>query len=122
MLEYRFFDVRSSVVCIERKDAALKLVPIKRTDVRLQTDMTTHYSCPKGFVGRNICYAVMFGSVYYGSIVGGSATLHLVGRDAFFKITEETKKSILRGIVNNVFYHIERQNEKYPVRNMVRWF
>ena len=57
---------------------------VKRTDPRLLADMKIHYSQPKGFVGRNICYAILFDGIYYGGIVGGSSTLHLVGRDVFF--------------------------------------
>lgn len=97
----------------------LSLIPIKRTDSRILADMAIHYSQPKGFVGRNICYAVMFGDTYYGAIVGGSSTLHLVGRDEFFRLTKETKKQALKQIVNNIFYHIEKKNGRYPVRNMV---
>jgi len=57
--------------------------------------------------------------VYYGAIVGGSATLHLKGRDEFFSIFKPQKKAHLRGIVNNIFYHIEKREGRYPVRNMV---
>jgi hypothetical protein len=97
----------------------IRLEPIKRTDLRILADMTIHYSQPKGFVGRNICYAVMAGDTYYGAIVGGSSTLHLVGRDEFFGLTRENKKQALRQIVNNIFYHVEKRNGRYPVRNMV---
>lgn len=97
----------------------LKLEKIKRTDLRLLKDMEVHYSQPKGFVGRNICYAITVNSIYYGAIVGGSSTLHLVGRDAFFSLTRENKQHRLRQIVNNLFYHIEKKNGKYPIRNIV---
>ena len=63
---------------------SLALEPIKRTDPRILANMAIHYSQPKGFVGRNICYAVTHDGLYYGSIVGGSATLHLPGRDEYF--------------------------------------
>jgi hypothetical protein len=97
----------------------IRLVQIKRIDPRILADMAIHYSQPKGFVGRNICYAIMFDDVYYGAIVGGSSTLHLVGRDQFFGLTKENKRPSLNKIVNNIFYHIEKKNGKYPVRNMV---
>ena len=97
----------------------IRLESIKRTDPRILADMAIHYSQPKGFVGRNICYAVMVGDTYYGAIVGGSSTLHLVGRDEFFGLTKEIKKQALKQIVNNIFYHIEKKNGRYPVRNMV---
>lgn len=97
----------------------LSLILIKRTDPRILADMAIHYSQPKGFVGRNICYAVMVGDTYYGAIVGGSSTLHLVGRDEFFGLTKEIKKQALKQIVNNIFYHIEKKNGRYPIRNMV---
>lgn len=92
---------------------------IKRSDPRILADMSVHYSKPGGFVGRNICYAILFDNIYYGAIVGGSATLHLVGRDAFFGIEKSQKKVVLRSIINNIFFHIEKRDGRYPVRNMV---
>lgn len=91
----------------------LVLQPIKRTDPRLLANMAIHYSQPKGFVGRNICYAITWGGTYYGGIVGGSATLHLPGRNEFLNID----KSKLNNIINNIFYHIEKVNGEYPKRN-----
>lgn len=75
-------------------------------------NMVIHYSQPKGFVGRNICYAVWFEDILYGHIVGGSATRFLPGRNEFFG-----KDFSLNNIVNNIFYHIEKKNEEYPIRN-----
>ena len=75
--------------------------------------MEDHYSKPKGFVGRNICYAIYYNDIRYGSIVGGSATLHLPGRNSFFNID----KTYQNKIGNNIFYHVEKIDGKYPVRN-----
>lgn len=82
--------------------------------------MSIHYSRPKGFVGRNICYAVVHEGVYYGAIVGGSSTLHLAGRDEFFELVPANKKEKLRQIVNNIFYHVEKKNGSYPLRNFTQ--
>jgi len=82
---------------------------IKRTDKQILQNMSVHYSQPKGFVGRNICYAVIFGDICYGTIAGGSATRFLPNR--------EVKGSLNNG-VNNIFYHLEKQQGKYPAR----WF
>jgi hypothetical protein len=98
---------------------SVELNQIKRTDPRILADMSVHYSKPRGFVGRNICYAITVHGVYYGAIVGGSATLHLVGRDAFFGIEKSAKKLALRSIVNNIFFHVEKVDGRYPTRNMV---
>src|SRR5271155_5197195 len=87
----------------------VEVEPIKRTDPRILADMDIHYSKPGGFVGRNICYAIVLGDAYYGAIVGGSSTLHLIGRDEFFGLTKETKKESLKQIINNIFYHIEKK-------------
>ncbi len=97
----------------------IELRRVKRTYPELVADMAVHYSQPKGFVGRNICYAIVCDGVYYGAIVAGSSTLHLVGRDEFFGIRKAEKKAALRCVVNNIFYHIEKRNGNYPVRNMV---
>lgn len=91
----------------------LLLQQIKRTDPRILSNMAIHYSHPKGFVGRNICYAVLWDNIYYGAIVGGSATLHLPGRNEYFNID----KSKLNNIINNIFYHIEKVDNIYPCRN-----
>jgi hypothetical protein len=97
----------------------LTLETIKRTDPRILDNMAVHYSQPKGFVGRNICYAIVFNNVYYGAIVGGSSTLHLPGRDEFFGFDIADKREKLKQIVNNIFYHVEKVNGEYPVRNFV---
>ena len=70
---------------------------------------------PKGFVGRRIAYAVFYDGIFYGYTVAGSATLHLPGRNEYFGID----KSKLNQIVNNTFFHIEKANSKYPIRNFV---
>lgn len=92
----------------------LELKIISKTDPRLAANMKNHYSNPKGFVGRSICYGIFYNNQYYGSIIGGSATLHLVGRDKFFNFT---KPKPLNNIVNNIFYHVEPKDGKYPLRN-----
>jgi hypothetical protein len=87
------------------------LQPVKRTDSLLLKYMAVHYSAPKGFVGRNICYAITYAGKNYGYIVGGSATLHLIGRDKLLNGIP------LNNIVNNIFYHAVPIDKKYPLRN-----
>lgn len=91
----------------------LELIITKRTDPRLLERMATHYSKPKGFVGRSICYAVIFDSLYYGHIVAGSATRFLKGRNEYLDLDI----SQLNNIVNNIFYSIAPIDGKYPTRN-----
>ena len=93
----------------------IQLQEVKRTDPRILERMQVHYSQPKGFVGRNICYVVLWEGICYGAIVGGSATRFLAGRDDFFGWAEAKP---LNNIVNNIFFHIERVGGKYPCR----WF
>jgi hypothetical protein len=97
----------------------IRLERIKRSDERIVPLMQRHYSAPEGFVGRNICYAVMFYTTMYGAIVGGSSTLHLAGRDAFF-VSSIGYMPHLNNVVNNVFFHIEPQSTYYPHRNFAR--
>jgi len=94
----------------------LKLTIDKRTNPNLLIDMANHYSNPKGFVGRNIVYIITFNNIYYGAIVGGSATLHLAGRNKYFN-DRFNKFWSLNNIVNNLFFHIEPKYGKYPLRN-----
>ena len=84
-----------------------------KTNEKLLQSMAKHYTKPKGFVGRSICYAIYYNNTYYGHIVGGSCTLFLPGRNEYFGID----KSKFQQIVNNVFYHVEKVNGKYPIRN-----
>ena len=100
-----------------KRKPKVKLEITKKSDQKLLDLMKIHYSKPKGFVGRSICYAVFYEDIYYGYIVGGSSTMHLAGRDSFFSLTEDNKLKTLNKIVNNIFYHIEKQNNKYPTRN-----
>lgn len=94
----------------------ITLIPIKRTDERITSLMSVHYSHPKGFVGRNICYAIMFDGCCFGAIAGGSATRFLPGR------TIPDGASLNNG-VNNIFFHVHRVlgvnslEEDYPFRN-----
>lgn len=89
----------------------IELVQVKRTYPFLLEDMKDHYSAPKGFVGRNICYAVAFGGEYIGGIVGGSSPLHLPG---------DRKDTPLNSIVNNLFFHVVPGELGYPVRNFTQ--
>ncbi len=91
----------------------MNLKIISKSDKNLQESMQKHYTKPKGFVGRSICYAIYYNNTLFGHIVGGSSTLYLKGRNEFFKI-DKTK---LNNIVNNIFYHIEKVNNRYPLRN-----
>jgi hypothetical protein len=89
---------------------------VKNSHTRLRRDMEKHYSKPEGFVGRNICYLVEHDGVCYGSIVAGSAIMHLKGRDEFYGLAKEDKAADIQKIINNVFFHIEKVNNRYPLR------
>ena len=91
----------------------LKFEITKRTDARLLERMSSHYSRPKGFVGRNICLAIIYSNVYYGHIVFGSATRFLPGRNEELGIELQQ----LNTVANNIFYNISKVNGKYPCRN-----
>src|SRR5574343_1300963 len=91
----------------------IRLEITKRTDKRLLERMEYHYSKPKGFVGRNICYSVLFDDAYYGHIVAGSATRFLPGRNEFFDMGLEN----LNNVINNIFFNVAKVDQKYPIRN-----
>jgi hypothetical protein len=90
----------------------IKLIRTRRTDLMLVKRMNSHYSQPKGFVGRNICYAVYYDDIYYGHIVGGSATRFLPGRNEYLHITIKQ----LNNVVNNIFFNVSKVDNKYPCR------
>lgn len=91
----------------------INLIVTKRTDLRLLQRMNIHYSQPKGFVGRSICYAIYYKDIYYGHIIGGSATRFLMGRNEFLGITIDQ----LNCVVNNTFFNVSKVNGRYPIRN-----
>lgn len=92
----------------------IELQIVKRTNPLLIEEMKRHYSQPKGFVGRNICYAIIVSGVCYGHIVAGSATRFLPNRDLVLGVNSLT---VLNQIANNIFYHVEPLNGNYPKRN-----
>ncbi len=94
------------------KQKEIVLTRITKSDSQLQRWMSTHYSAPKGFVGRQLIYQISVEGIIYGATAAGSATRFLPGREAFFKRTIP-----LNNLVNNTFFHIEKQNGKYPCRN-----
>ena len=98
----------------------LKLITIKRTHDDILKNMSNHYSQPKGFVGRNICYKITYNDVFYGCIVGGSSTKFLPGRNEYFNKELGASWWHLENIVNNIFFHIEPVNGKYPIRNFAQ--
>ena len=91
----------------------ISLITISKNNKYLKESMKNHYTKPKGMVGRSICYAIYFNETLYGHILGGRSTLYLKGRNEFFNI-DKTK---LNNIINNIFYHVEKVNNKYPIRN-----
>jgi len=95
----------------------LELKVTKANDRRLLDLMDNKHYTTKGrrawFVGRSICYAILYDSVYYGHILGGSATLHLPGRNEYLGVTKDQ----LNSVVNNIFYHVEKVQGRYPRRN-----
>lgn len=101
----------------------ISLVRVKRTHPALLELMPRHYSAPKGFVGRNLCYLVEWAPAdlaqerrIYGAIVGGSATRFLPGRTEFFELFSGGVPP-LNSIVNNTFFHVEPGVDGYPCRN-----
>lgn len=96
-----------------RTNKKILLVRTKRTDERLLARMAIHYSSPKGFVGRSICYAVVYNSAYYGHIVAGSAVRFLPNRNEYLGIAIEQ----LNNVVNNIFFNVSPVDGNYPVRN-----
>lgn len=91
----------------------LRLERVKRTHKELNNYMAIHYSQPKGFVGRNVCYLIYWNRWCHGAIVGGSATKHLPGRKEYC-INLLGEMLGLCHIVNNIFFHIEGP---YKTRN-----
>lgn len=93
----------------------MRLKLVDKVNPSLKEMMTHHYSHPKGFVGRSLCYAIYYDNHLYGFIVAGSSPKWLPGRDEYFGI----KKIQIQSIIDNIFFHIERKDGRYPIRNFV---
>jgi hypothetical protein len=82
--------------------------------------MAAHYTNPRQFVGRYLAYAIYCDGWYWGHIVAGNCFYGLPGRNAWFGID----KTSLNHIVNNRFFHIERDGlhgaTRYPLRNFAQ--
>jgi hypothetical protein len=92
---------------------SIRLQITKHSDSRLRERMQIHYSQPKGFVGRSICYAILYNDVYYGHIVAGSASRFLPGRNEHLGISRVD----LNHVVNNIFFNVSKVDGRYPIRN-----
>ena len=67
----------------------ISLITIPKNNKYLKASMKKHYTKPKGFVGRSICYAIYFNETLYGHILGGSSTLYLkVGMNFLILISQ----------------------------------
>lgn len=90
----------------------IQLVKSSKADPQVRAWMKEHYSSPRGFVGRQIIYKIASNGVFYGAIAAGSATRFLPGRNEFFG-----SLMYLDNVVNNTFFHVEKQAGSYPIRN-----
>lgn len=90
-----------------QKPNVIHLEIVDKNHSGLAERMKVHYSQPKGFVGRSICYDIRYNADSYGFIVASSATLHLPCE----------RPENLNQIVNNSFYSVSKVNGKYPLRN-----
>jgi hypothetical protein len=86
----------------------VEIVPTSKADPDLQSAMRRHYSQPRGFVGRQLFYRIEHEGACYGFIAFGSATKFLPGRKVL--------RSLKNGM-NNIFYHVEKRDGQYPLRN-----
>lgn len=89
----------------------IELTWVPKSDPLLREMMAIHYSAPKGFVGRQLVYRVSVAGIIYGFIAAGSATKFLPGRTDFFGAVP------LQNLINNTFFHIEKQANAYPCHN-----
>ena len=80
----------------------IRLELASKTDPDIINYMQNHYSHPNGFVGRQLMYRIWVDNKSVGAIAGGSATMHLPGRDEFFG-----EEFALQKVINNTFYHLE---------------
>ena len=84
----------------------IRLELASKTDSDILKHMQNHYSHPSGFVGRQLIYRIWVDNRAVGAIAGGSATMHLPGRDEFFG-----DEFALQKVVNNTFYHLENDSD-----------
>jgi hypothetical protein len=92
-----------------------EFIEVSSSDAGLREAMRSHYSKPRGFVGRRIIYEVRVDGTLYGYTSSNSATMNLPGRSRVFFAAQR----YLNRIVNNGFFHVYRVDDQYPFRNFV---
>lgn len=86
----------------------MHLILSSKGDSDVKNMMANHYSQPKGFVGRQIIYKIYDDNEQLcGAIAGGSATLHLPGRNEFFGSAFSINE-----VINNIFFHLIPNGDK----------
>ncbi len=94
-----------------RSTPELYLEVCSANDPRYQDIRSRHYVEKRGTHGQQVHFLVWYRGDCVGIISGASAVFGTLPRDMFFKITKANKKKCLNGIVDNVVYRLELNNE-----------
>lgn len=104
---------------ITYQEHGLLLRRVPAGDPHLGTLWSRHYTGSRGAVGRQLHYLIYYDGQLIGAISGGSAVFKNAGRDGFFNVTEEYRLRGLPGIVNNIFFRLERPSDEPPLATEV---
>jgi len=92
-----------------------------RADPRYVSIRNRHYVKNKGVHAQQVHFLVWFKNEIVGIISGSSAVYATPKRDQFFGINKQNREKVLRGIINNIVFRLEKQEKNLGTRVLSQW-
>lgn len=90
-------------------------------DSRYQNIRDRHYVRNKGVHAQQVHFLIWFRNEIVGIISGSSGVYATPVRDRFFGINKMNREKVLRGIINNIVFRIEKPEKNLPTRALALW-
>lgn len=90
-------------------------------DPRYQDIRNRHYVKNKGVHAQQVHFLVWHKGQITGVISGSSAVYATPPRDKFFGLNKDNREKVLRGIVNNIVFRLEKQEKNLATRVLSLW-
>lgn len=90
-------------------------------DLRYQSIRDRHYVKNKGVHAQQVHFLVWRNDKVVGIISGSSAVYATPARDRFFGLNKDNREKVLRGIVNNIVFRLEKPEKNLATRVLSLW-
>lgn len=90
-------------------------------DPRYREIRDRHYVKNKGVHAQQLHFLIWYKGEIAGITSGSSAVYATPWRDEFFGLTKENREKVLRGIVNNIVFRLEKQEKNLATRALSLW-